>query len=90
MKTHEVRSWTDFFSSLASGDRQFDLRKNDRDYKVGDIIKFREYDDRAGKFTGAELRRRITHVMEGVGAGSITPLHGLQRGYVILSLGSPA
>lgn len=90
MKTHEVKSWPDYFASLIDGSRQFDLRENDRNYRVGDIIRFREFDDRTGKYTDAELRRRITYVMEGVGSGSISPLRGLQRGYVILALGSPA
>lgn len=90
MKTHDVKSWPDYFSSLISGDRQFDLRQNDRQYAVGDIINFREFDDRSGKYTGATLRRKITYIMEGIGSGCIAPLHGLQRGYVILALGSPA
>lgn len=90
MNTHKVKSWPDLFASLISGDRQFDLRRNDRGYKVGDLIVFQEYDDRKRVFTGMELSRRITYVMDGVGVGSIEPLRGLQHGFVILSLGSPA
>lgn len=86
MTKHEVKSWPDYFATLKSGARNFDLRRADRHYKVGDLMIISEFDDRLGKFTGEKLERKITFVLEGVGSGAITPMHGLQRGYVILAL----
>lgn len=86
MATHDVKSWPEFFKALVAG-QPFDLRDNDRRFKSGDFIRFREFDDRVGKYTGAELIKRITHVMENtIGGGSITPMVGLHRGYAILGL----
>src|SRR5262249_5333552 len=86
MTMHELKSWPDFFESLFNGSKTFDLRLNDRDYQVGDVLHLREWDDRTQQYTGRECFRRITYVFDGIGWGSITPCKGLARGYAILSL----
>lgn len=86
MTTHDVKSWPDFYSPVLSGEKTFELRNDDRHYKVGDILNLREFDDRSGKYTGRSLKKRITYVLTTSGSGAITPYHGLVRGYAILSL----
>ena len=85
-RMHELKSWPDFFEPVMSGRKTFELRKNDRHFNVGDTIRLQEFDDRTGKFTGRELRKRITYVLDGIGIGAITPLLELAREYCILSL----
>jgi hypothetical protein len=84
--THELKSWTPYFASINEGIAKFDLRWNDRKFRVGDIACFQEFEDTLDIFTGRVCERRITYIVEGVGPGSIEPLKGLMRGYVILSL----
>ena len=86
MKTHELKSWPEYFSALWDGRCTFDLRINDRDFKAGDILWLREWDDMSKKYTGRELRKRVTYVLEGIGYGAIAPVRGLFRGYTIVSL----
>lgn len=86
MKIHELKCWPDFFTPIADGSKTFDLRYNDRRFKVGDKLHLREYDDRKGTYTGREVTRRITYILEGIGGGAITPLRGLARDYCILGL----
>jgi hypothetical protein len=88
MKTHELKSWPDYFEPVFHGQKCFELRNNDRRFSVGDRLLIREWDDRTGKYTGREVRKIVSYMLEGVGPGAITPLHGLSRGYVILSLAS--
>jgi hypothetical protein len=84
---HELKIWPEWFGPLNRGIKNFDLRRNtDRKFSVGNIIRFMEYDDRAGKLTGQDCYRKIVYIMEGIGPGTITPLHGLSRGYSILGL----
>lgn len=87
MKTHEVRSWPDYFSGLRDGGRNCDVRFDDRNYAVGDLLRIREYDDKKGTYTGREVTRRITYILRGAGAGAIPPLAGIYPRYVVLSLG---
>ena len=86
-KTHEVKSWPEYFEPLVKGAKLFDVRFDDRSYTVGDHLRIREYDDRAGKYTGREITRKITYVLHGAGAGAVPPLAGVHPRFVVLSLG---
>ena len=86
MTTHDVKCWPEFFCAIEDGTKPFDLRLNNRNYAIGDVCLFREYDPNKNDYTGRSIRRLITYVMEGVGHGAIAPLQGLQRGYCILGL----
>lgn len=95
MTEHDLKSWPEFFGPILSGAKTFELRKNDRGYKVGDLLRLREYepvigewDNRhgAGTYTGREIVKRVSYIMDGVGTGGIAPLKGLASGYCILGL----
>jgi len=85
---HELKVWPDYFDALVSGAKPFDVRsESDRLFGVGDIVTFREFDDKAETYTGRTLTQSITYVLRGVGAGAIAPLRGVARGYVVLGFG---
>jgi hypothetical protein len=92
MTVHELKSWPEFFAPVASQEKTFELRRNDRDYQVGDVLVLREWKpdvlhEDEGEYTGRSCRRRISYVLEGLGTqGVIAPLRGLSRGYAILAL----
>jgi hypothetical protein len=86
MKIHELKSWPDFFGPIFDGRKRFDVRLNDRRYVVGDGVHLREYDDRAGAYTGREWKGVISYVLAGSGPGAIPPLQGIRSEYVVLSL----
>lgn len=86
MTTYIVKSWTEFFDAISKG-QPFDIREDDRHYKVGDLIEFQEWNTDVGAFTGKACRWKVTHVLKGVGPGGIAPLRGLRNGYVVLGLG---
>lgn len=57
----------DYFDDVADGVKTFEIRKNDRDYQVGNILVLREYDpidSYTGAFTGRECRARITYITD--------------------------
>jgi hypothetical protein len=87
MKTHEVKSWPESFGPIFRGETKSDLRRNDRDYQVGDLLILREWEPReGGKYSGRAFYAVVTHVLLGAGIGCIEPLKGLALGYCILSL----
>lgn len=42
--THDIKIYTQFYNRVFSEQKTFEIRKNDRDYQVGDILLMREYD----------------------------------------------
>lgn len=73
---HSIRIGKTFFDDAAAGIKPFTLRKNDRDYKVGDILEKMEFDE--GKYTGRTLRQEVIYKLE--------DYTGLVDGYCILGV----
>ena len=38
LKTHELKTLTKYFDAILSGEKTFEIRKNDRDFRVGDTL----------------------------------------------------
>lgn len=85
MTRHVVKSWAHFFDAIVRGQKLHDLRKDDRDYRVGDELELCRYDNINGHFTGERCLARITYI-----TGRAVPCAFssavLAEGYVILSL----
>lgn len=43
VKVHKIKLWTQYFDDVASGVKTFEVRYNDCDYQVGDVLLLREY-----------------------------------------------
>jgi len=87
MTVHELKSWPEFFEAVWRGEKTAELRKNDRGFKVGDVLRLREWEPNTQMYSGREVRREVTHVMHGVGSvGAIAPLKGIGHGYCMLSM----
>jgi len=90
MNHHHVKCWTQYFNDVDRGEKRFDLRKNDRDYKVDDQITLQEWDPTRGEYTGRRLTFRICYALRGVtdweNDAATIPMRGLRAGYVILGL----
>lgn len=49
MKTeHELKCWPEYFARIGTGQKTFEIRRNDRDFQVGDILILKEYDPAKG------------------------------------------
>jgi len=87
MRWHELKTDPDVFDAVALGLKTFEIRKDDRGFKVGDGLLLRRTrasglamkNGAALEYTGEEERRVITHILAG-------PVYGLAEGWVILSI----
>ena len=61
---HELKTWPEFFKDLTNRTKTFEVRRDDRDFRAGDILWLREWDPGAEKYSGRELWRRITYRTE--------------------------
>lgn len=76
---HELKILPEYFEAVFMGRKTFEIRQNDRGFKVGDFVELYEYELSKG-FTGRKLTRQITYIFEG-------GQYGLSPGFVCLSLG---
>ena len=62
--THYLKTVPESFAPIVRGDKTFEIRKNDRGFKVGDELVLIEWSEATGP-TGRELRRKVTYLIEG-------------------------
>lgn len=84
MKEHDLKVWPEYFEALWANDKTFEIRKNDRDYQVGDVLRLREYSPGPDEYTGRQVERLVTYVMNGDDPKSFA--FGLRPGFVALGL----
>lgn len=72
---HQIRLASMYFNDVVSGKKSFELRKNDRNYKIGDILEMLEFND--GRHTGRTVKAEVTYMLE--------DYTGLTEGYCILA-----
>ena len=88
MKLHELKILHPYLIDITIGTKTFELRKNDRDYQVGDLIHFidiREDDTENDKcvcepYIDENTLYRITYVLKNV------EKYGLDKDYCILAI----
>lgn len=69
---HEIKVWPRYFKVAWAGDKNFEIRLNDRNYEQHDEIILQEYilksgsdgEPSAGEYTGREIHGFITYVTE--------------------------
>lgn len=77
MKVIELKLLKTFFQDVKDGIKPFEIRFNDRDYQVTDILILKEYWN--GEYTGREHTVTVTYVLDG-------GQYGIEQGYVVLGV----
>jgi hypothetical protein len=76
MAEHELKLDTRFWMDTMSGIKPFELRFNDRGYKIGDTLRLKEWLPNLGVFTGESLIVTVSYILH--------DFDGLEPDYVIL------
>ena len=84
-KEHVLKTDHVVFQDVLDGNKTFEIRFNDRDYQVGDLVILKETEFtgeqvRSGQplvYTGREIQKRISYVLSS---------YGLHEGWVILGI----
>jgi hypothetical protein len=77
---HALKVWPEFFHPLMTGEKTFEIRKNDRYFKVDDTLHLQEWNPTRNIYTGRELWKRVSYITD-------FPA-GIREGYVVMGLSS--
>jgi len=72
---HCLKTWPEHFELVLAGLKTFEVRRDDRGYRVGDLLCLQEWDPADGELTGRECQRRISCIT--ATAGPVRLLDGL-------------
>ncbi len=75
---HELKTINPFFEDVWSGLKDFEVRKNDRYFKVGDILKLVEYGE-SKHYVPRFIFKEIKYILKG-------GQYGISDEYVVLGL----
>lgn len=73
-KEHHLKILPEYFNPVRLGLKSFEIRNNDRDYRVGDTLLLKEYEN--GNFTGNMVKAIVTYITD----------YAQQPGYVVMAI----
>lgn len=65
MTMHELKTWPPYFEAVAKGEKTFEVRKNDRGFRRGDVLCLREWDPKTEKYTGRVRYHGVPYIFFG-------------------------
>lgn len=65
MKIHELKAWSEPYDAVHRGDKPYEIRINDRDYAVGDLLHLREFNPDERRYLSRSLLASVTYMTKG-------------------------
>lgn len=63
MKNHDLKTLPEYFWAVIEKIKPFEVRKNDRKFKVGDVLVLREWTEKNG-YTGRVVMRTVSYILD--------------------------
>ena len=76
---HALKTWPVPFDAIMSGEKTFEIRRDDRGFRVGDILTLRRYEPSRKSYTGENISVKVSYILEGTD-------WGLQDGFVAMAI----
>lgn len=80
MTTHKLKTWPEYFNQIIEGNKNFEVRRNDRNFMIGDTLILQEFDPIVKLYTGREIIKTITYIL------NLTDFIGFFTTYIVISL----
>lgn len=71
---HELKIAPEYFQAVEAGIKPFEIRFNDRNYRIGDSLVLREWNGHS--YTGKVVYREITYITD----------YAQQEGYIVMGI----
>lgn len=76
---HELKTWNEYMMPIRRGEKTFEVRRNDRNFKVGDTIMLIGWNNILIKESGNWIKAEITYILEG---GQF----GVEKGFCVMGI----
>ncbi len=76
---HRLKIWEEHLDDLVMRRKTFEVRKNDRDFKVGDFLILEVWNPKTEEYNGKFVTYFVTYILQG---GQF----GIEEGYVCMSI----
>lgn len=73
---HKLKILPQYFDAVVDGTKTFEIRKNDRDFKIGDILFLHEWNPANKQYTGQTMTKQICYITN----------YAQKYGYVVLGI----
>jgi hypothetical protein len=80
MTTHHLKVWSEYMDDLINGSKTFELRFNDRNFQVGDLLHLREFDRDQAQYLKRELLVKISYILDG------SAFDAIKKGFVVMAI----
>lgn len=77
---HDLKTWSESFNAIERGVKTHEVRFNDRDYQVGDLLRLKHWDPETRTYSGRELYVEIVYL------GDLVIYDPVLAGYVGMSI----
>ena len=81
MTIHELKTWPEFYEQVICGAKTFEIRRDDRGFRVGDVLCLREWNPATKTYTGRTYYTSVSYTLTGTAVG-------IADGFVVMALGS--
>ena len=78
-RVHRLKVWPEYFQALNDLKKNFEVRKNDRDYRVGDCLILQEWDPVTELYSGDWIEAEVSYILHG---GQF----GIAEGYCVMAM----
>ena len=79
-QTHELKTWPEYYEAVRKGKKTFEVRKHDRNFKIGDWLWLACYNPKTKQYESRGLICcKITYMVTG---GQF----GIEEGYCVLGI----
>lgn len=73
---HKLKIQSEYFKEVCTGTKSFEIRKNDRNFKVGDTLLLQEFIPETQEYTGRIVERKIKYITD----------YAQQENYVVMAI----
>jgi len=76
---HELKVWVEYYQHIVTKMKQFEVRKNDRNFQTGDTLILLEWDPDTKTYTGNRADASVDYILCG-------DSFGIEEGFCVMSI----